>query len=104
MKKWRNHRMTMHHVVTEQEMDSLRNCAMYVQHFDTSIGILLGTFITLVLGTIWDKSHLGEKIIVFFVISAFLMWLLYLKRKTQSKIERIWQYIKKASEGVNEKT
>ncbi|AQX19771.1 hypothetical protein BWD162_006490 [Bartonella sp. WD16.2] len=104
MKKWRNPRTTTHHVVTEQEMDSLRDCAMYIQHFDMSIGILLGTFITLVLGTIWDKSHLGEKIIVFFVISSFLMWLFYLKRKTQSKIEKVWEYIKKASGGVNEET
>ncbi|ENN91061.1 hypothetical protein m07a_10700 [Bartonella schoenbuchensis m07a] len=96
--------MTIHYTVTEQKIDSLKNYAIYIRHFNMAIGILLGTFITLVLVTIWDKSHLGEKITVFFVISAFLMWLLYLKRKTQSKIERIWQYIKKASEGVNEET
>ncbi|MBA9083471.1 MULTISPECIES: hypothetical protein [Bartonella] len=85
--------MTIYYTVTEQKIDSLKNYAIYIRHFNMAIGILLGAIITLVLGAIWDESPLEEKITVFFVISAFIMGLLYLKRKTQSKIDRIWQYI-----------
>ncbi|MBA9083509.1 hypothetical protein GGR10_001381 [Bartonella chomelii] len=97
-------RTTIHYAVTEQEIDALKDCSIYIQHFDTVLGILLGAVVTLVLGLIWDRTHWVEKTIVSFIISVFIGWLFYLKRKKLSRAEKIWQYIKEASEGVNEKT
>ncbi|MGF7158107.1 hypothetical protein [Bartonella heixiaziensis] len=96
-------RVTTHYAVTEQEIESLRDCAMYAHHFDTVMGILLGALISLFLELLWDCSQFGKKITVAIIIAAFVVWLRNLKRKTQSRSEKIWQYIKKASEGISEK-
>ncbi|AQX19669.1 hypothetical protein BWD162_005450 [Bartonella sp. WD16.2] len=87
--------MTIQYVVTKQEIDSLKSYAMYIRHFNTAIGILLGTFITLVLGLICDETYLEVKVIVCCTMFVFLMWFFLLKLETQSKIEKVWECIKK---------
>ncbi|WP_330169254.1 hypothetical protein [Bartonella grahamii] len=96
-------RVTTHYAVTELEIESLRDCAVYAHHFDTVIGILLGALVSLTLGLIWDESHWEKKAIVILIISVFLVWLCYLKRKARLRSDRIWQYIKQASEDMSEK-
>ncbi|WP_273758706.1 hypothetical protein [Bartonella sp. AU55XJBT] len=92
------------YMLTENDIELLRGCtsSTSMSYYSIVMGALLSTLFILLLKLSWDQSHLKLKLSVAAVICILVVLLFFLNRISWSRSEKIWQYIKKVSEGVSE--